>query len=184
MLHFSRLKLHKNQNIKVGILGGSFDPAHFGHIYIASKALELLNLDEVWFTVAAQNPWKPLHKYSVEDRILKLNNLICDNNKFKILDIEKELHIKYTADLFEILRDEAPIIDFIFIAGADIAINIDKWEKFNSLIKLTDIAIFSRGGYNEINSDTAIFKKYNNKIKFFEIDEVEISSTKIRQEEK
>ena len=77
---FSRLKLYKNQNIKVGILGGSFDPAHFGHIYIASKALELLNLDEVWFAIAAQNPWKPLHKYSVEDRILKLKSLILKKN--------------------------------------------------------------------------------------------------------
>jgi nicotinate-nucleotide adenylyltransferase len=183
VINLTNLKYYKNQNIKVGILGGSYDPAHIGHIHIASIAARELGFDEVWFAVAEQNPWKPPHKYSYEERVEKLSKLIVNDKNFKILTIESELKTQYTADLFENLAAHLPNVKFTFIAGSDIAKGIDKWEKFNDLIKLTNIAIFSRGGYSEINKDSDIFKKYNSRIKFFKIEEIQISSTQIRDKE-
>lgn len=185
IISLSNLNLYKNQKIKVAILGGSFDPAHIGHIHIAKSALNKCGFDEVWFSLSEKNPLKPPYKYSLEERVSKLQNII-DDNRFKILIIESEMKTNFTADLFSYLSINLPIIDFSFIGGADLLLQFDKWEKFEELISMTDIVIFSRSGYSEkaLEELSKKSQEYGKKVKFIEIDEINISSTEIRKQEK
>ena len=183
IITLDKLKNYKNQSLKIGILGGSFDPCHIGHFHIAKAALEKLGLDEVWFALSPQNPLKPPHLFSYNKRIEMLQILIEQESKFKILVIENELKTKFTADLFEYLTKELSDLEFSFIIGADLVHKIIEWEKFDRLIELTNIVIFSRSGYSMDVLNSKLYLTYSkiNKVSFIEIDEIDISSTQIRK---
>ncbi|MDX1924770.1 MAG: nicotinate (nicotinamide) nucleotide adenylyltransferase [Rickettsiaceae bacterium] len=173
---------YKNQNLKIGVLGGSFDPAHYGHIHIATKASESLRLDEIWFSISPQNPTKPKHKYEYDERKKMLSDLISKFTSFKILEVESNLGINITSKLFSYLNQELPQIKFYFIMGLDIAAKLESWEGFEKLINLVELVIFSRGGYIVDEEIAKLLNKYPN-IKYIQVDEVEISSTQIRNKE-
>lgn len=191
IIDVNKLKLYKNQKLKIGILGGSFDPVHIGHIHIAKNALKKLALDELWFSLSPQNPLKPPPSHNYNERFELLQNLIEKENintgiknKFKILTVEREENIYFTGDLFGYLHESLPNIEFWFIIGADIAPKIHEWEKFDELIKYANIAIFSRAGYSHLIEDSEIMQKFaSKKVKFFPIKEIHISSTQIRKNE-
>ncbi|NDB84418.1 MAG: nicotinic acid mononucleotide adenylyltransferase [Alphaproteobacteria bacterium] len=175
-------KQTQKQGLKIGILGGSFDPPHEGHLHIASNALTKLLLDEVWFSIATQNILKPLHKYNYEERESKLLSLTQKYDKYKIVEIEKELGIIYTADLFEFLTKTLPEIKFYFIMGADLIEQIQSWTLFDKLYNLVELVFFSRGGYKAEQAFKMLSSEYK-AIKFIEIDEMSISSSAIRKQE-
>lgn len=179
------LKLYKNKRLKIGILGGSFDPPHAGHKHISSSALFELNLDEIWLALSPQNPLKPEPMFSYEDRLLKLDELVGEDKNLKILTIENEIKTNLTADLFAYLNKTLPTYEFVFIIGADIAPKMHEWEKLKELLDETNIVIFSRARYSHMVTESEIMKnpKYRNKVKFIPIPELDISSTEIRQKE-
>lgn len=177
------LTSYENKSLKIGILGGSFDPPHKGHFHIAEKALENLDLDEVWLALSPQNPLKPPPHFSFEQRLEMLQKLLEGNNKLKILTVENELKINLTADLFSYLNNNIGTNKFQFIIGADIAPSIHQWEKIDELLNETNIVIFSRARYTNLVEGSEIIKnnKYQDKVRFIPIDEVDISSTELRQ---
>jgi nicotinate-nucleotide adenylyltransferase len=179
------LDLYQKQKLKIGILGGSFDPPHIGHLHIALKALETLGLNELWLALSPQNPLKPPPFHSYEDRICKLEHLIKDYHEIKILTVEKDIGINLTSDLFDYLIKKIPNSNFCFIIGADIAPKIHEWEKFEDLIKLTNIVIFSRARYSHLVQNSDIMKKFSTvrKVKYIPIEEVDMSSTELRNKE-
>lgn len=185
IINLDTLNSYRNQRLKVGIVGGSFDPAHQGHIHIALNALEKLGLDQVWFALSPQNPLKAPHKYSYESRLEKLSEITSVDKRFKILTIEKSLAINLTADLFSYLKNALPNINFVFVVGSDLVSQIEKWEKFDELLNLTNIVIMTRGGYSDGVENSSLLTNYgkNAKIMYVKIDEMEISSTEIRKNE-
>ena len=179
------LDLYTKQKLKIGILGGSFDPPHIGHLHIALRALEILKLDELWLALSPQNPLKPAAMHSYESRSLKLEKLTENYKQIKILTAEKDIGTNLTSDLFEYLIKKIPNSEFCFIIGADIAPKIHEWEKFDELIKLTNIVIFSRAKYSHLVENSYLIKNFSKigKGKYIPIDEVDISSTELRQKE-
>lgn len=133
---------------KVGILGGTFDPPHFGHLLIAEEVRIALELDEVWFIPTFEPPHKHDASSSAEDRITMLEKAIAHHSAFKLNLIEMERQGKsYTYDTMKELRSRHPKYQFYFIIGADMVEYLPKWYKVEDLLDLVSFVGVKRHGY-------------------------------------
>lgn len=134
---------------RVGLLGGSFNPAHEGHLHISRLALELLVLDEVWWLVSPQNPLKPEAGMAPLDaRLTEAQRLAEDRPEIKISALEQELGTRYTVDTAKALRARYPDTDFVLLVGADILEELPRWRKWERLFHILPIAVFARKPYS------------------------------------
>ena len=181
----------------IGLLGGSFDPPHRGHLYISLEAKKILKLNEIWWLVTPQNPLKINQPASYKDRV-KNCKMITKNYPIKITEIEKKINSKYSYQTIKFLIKHYNNINFFWLMGADNLINFHMWQNSHRIFKEIPIVVFRRYGYNEsaLKSYTSNFyKKYkiNNKnILISDFDklpawtivhnkEIKISSTEIRK---
>src|SRR5882757_1056535 len=123
--------------MRVGLYFGSFNPIHHGHFIIASYILQNTALQQVWFVVSPQNPFKPSATLLNEYHRLYLVKLATeDNTQLKASDVEFKLpRPSYTIDTITYLKEKYPQHEFIIIMGSDGLKNIEKWKNFNELIK-------------------------------------------------
>ncbi len=144
----------------VGILGGSFDPPHKGHLYISIEAKKILKLEEVWWLVTPQNPLKISRPANYKERV-KNCKLISKNKPIKIKEIEKKINSKYSYQTIKYLNNHYKNINFIWLMGADNLINFHKWQNANKIFNEIPIVVFRRYGYNEkaLKSYTSNFYK-------------------------
>ena len=144
----------------VGILGGSFDPPHKGHLYISLEAKKILKLEEVWWLVTPQNPLKIIRPANYKER-LKNCKLISKNQPIKIKEIEKKINSKYSYQTIKYLNNHYKNINFIWLMGADNLINFHKWQNANKIFNEIPIVVFRRYGYNEkaLKSYTSTYYK-------------------------
>lgn len=159
---------------KVGILGGTFDPPHYGHLLIANEVLSELNLDEIWFMPNQEPPHKKKSD-SVEntDRLQMLELSIEGNSAFKIEKIELERSgPSFTVDTMKILNEQFPNHQFYFIIGADMIEYLPKWHKIDELIELVQFVGVQRPEYS---SET------DYPIHYVDIPAFEVSSSMIRK---
>ena len=168
---------------KIGIIGGTFNPIHLAHLYIAYEAKCQLNLDKVFFMPAGSPPHKknedileaPLRYKMVLEAIKKYEDFEISN-----YEIEKE-GFSYTYETLENFKSEDNIL--YFITGADCLINIEKWKNPDRIFKTSKLVVFNRPGYDKESlklQKNEIEKKYNTSINFLDIMDLEISSTMIR----
>ncbi|MBR2865732.1 MAG: nicotinate (nicotinamide) nucleotide adenylyltransferase [Elusimicrobiaceae bacterium] len=135
------------RRLKVGLLGGSFNPAHEGHRYISLEALKQLGLDEVWWLVSPLNPFKAGQKVPpLELRVAEAEK-IAANPKIKVSGIENELGTYLTADTLEKLCKRFPNVDFVWLMGDDLAEEFTRWYRWRKIFSLVSIAVFSRKAY-------------------------------------
>lgn len=134
--------------MRIGILGGTFDPPHIGHLVIADQARAQLGLDQVWFTPVGQPPHKsgasPAHH-----RVAMARLAVASNGSFDVclLDVERPPP-HYTVDLFELLhRKFGAVHEWFFIVGADTLIDLPKWQRPLRLLELARIAVAHRPRY-------------------------------------
>ncbi len=181
----------------IGLLGGSFDPPHRGHLYISLEAKKILKLNEIWWLVTPQNPLKINQPASYKDRV-KNCKIITKNYPIKITEIEKKINSKYSYQTIKFLNKHYNNINFFWLMGADNLINFHMWQNSHRIFKEIPIVVFRRYGYNEsaLKSYTSNFyKKYKiNKKNILISDfdklpawtivhnkEIKISSTEIRK---
>jgi nicotinate-nucleotide adenylyltransferase len=132
----------------VGLLGGSFNPAHRGHRLISLLALRLLALDEIWWLVSPQNPLKSsLGMASLAER-LDAARLVAHHPRIKITDIEARLGSNYTVHTLTALRTRFPCTRFVWLMGADNLRQISHWESWTRIFDLAPIAVFARPTYS------------------------------------
>lgn len=132
----------------VGILGGSFNPAHEGHRYVSLQALALLDLDEVWWLVSPQNPLKSTNGMAAyERRFASAEKMVADLPRVVVSDIEREFNTQYTADTIRKLRERYPDINFVWLMGADNLIGFHRWEEWRTIMHAVPIAVFARKTY-------------------------------------
>ena len=139
------VKLENNKKIKVGILGGTFDPAHKGHLEISKQAKKLLNLKNVIWAITKQNPFKDISKSNLKNRIQFAKKLIAKNDFIKIRFYEEKISSNRTIDLINYLKKDKKY-ELYFIMGADNLINFHKWHKWKSIVKKCNLLVFDRQG--------------------------------------
>ncbi len=131
----------------VGLLGGSFDPPHKGHIYISLEAKKLLKLNEIWWLVSPQNPLKIYSPASYKDRI-KNCRTITRGKPIKISGLEKKINSTYSYHSIKYIQNHYKNIKFFWLMGADNLINFHRWQKWRNIFFDISIVVFKRHGYN------------------------------------
>lgn len=134
---------------RVGLYGGSFNPAHEGHIHVASEALKRLELDAIWLMVSPGNPLKQKSDMAKSKRRKKsLRALVGKKPRMVITNIEKRLGTRYSADTIRKLKKGMPQTDFVWIMGADNMAGFHLWREWQFIARTLPIAIFDRPGYS------------------------------------
>lgn len=163
--------------MKIGLYFGSFNPVHIGHLIIASHAVNETDLNQVWFVVSPQNPFKQssslLNEYH---RLHLIKSAIDGENGLRASNVEFSLpRPSYTVDTLAYLKEKFPTYDFSLLMGSDGFKNLDKWKNFENIIKNHPIYIYKRPGFE-------ITETHGAKINILETAPLlEISSTKIRE---
>ncbi len=148
---------------KIGLLGGSFDPPHKGHIFLSLEAKKLLQLNEIWWLVTPQNPLK-INKPATYNERLKNCKKITKNSPIIIKEIEKKINSKYTYQTLDYILKHYSNIKFFWIMGADNLINFHKWQKWKRIFDEISIVVFKRHGYNIKALKSITNKTFNNKL--------------------
>ncbi len=132
---------------KIGILGGSFNPAHVGHIHISNTALINLGLDEIWWLIAPQNRLKSCLYMENFDKRLSYARLFTKNISYiKVLDLEQKNQLYATYKTVNFLIQRTRKVKFIWLMGSDILDNFNKWLYPNLIVQNIHIAVISRPG--------------------------------------
>jgi nicotinate-nucleotide adenylyltransferase len=131
----------------VGLLGGSFNPAHEGHRHISLEALKRLALDEVWWLVAPQNPLKPARGMAPLEKRLAAARRVARHPRIRVLDLESRLGTRFTIDTVAALQRFLPRTRFVFLMGADNLTQIRHWKSWQGLFSRLPIAVFDRPTY-------------------------------------
>lgn len=131
----------------VGLLGGSFNPAHDGHRYISLIALKRLRLSAVWWLVAPRNPLKNVADLAPYDVRLARARAVARHPRIRVSDLERRIGTIYTVDTLEVMRRRFPKIRFVWIIGADNLIQISTWERWQKIFAVVPVAVFARPPY-------------------------------------
>ena len=171
----------KIKKIKIGILGGSFDPAHIGHFAISKVAIKKMNLKYVIWAITNQNPLKKKIPNDLKKRINICKKIIGRTKLIKVKFFEDIINSNKTIDLINHLSKKNKY-DLFFLMGADNLINFHKWYKWKQILKKSSILVFDRHGYKKKSLNSKTYKSLNKKyINFIEFDKVNISSSKLRK---
>jgi len=159
-----------------GLLGGAFDPIHLGHVNLAKEIQIILNLDGILFIPSYSHPLKnEMISTSFEHRVNMLK-IVCDKyTKFSISTVEKKL-TGFTIDTVKYLKDLYPQTKFIFIVGTDSISQLSRWRSPEEIIDEVEVVAGKRPGYSLERDDC-----FSDKIRYIEINEIDISSTELRQ---
>ena len=170
-----------NSKIRIGILGGSFDPAHNGHLAISKEAIKRLKLKKIIWAITQKNPLKKKSKTSISDRIIECKKIIKSNNLIKIKFYEKIIKSNKTINLINYIKRNTNC-EIFFLMGADSLINFHKWHKWKMIAKKCNLIVFDRHGYKKKSLNSISFKRLKGKsLKFIEFNKVNISSSQLRK---
>ena len=129
--------------MRVGLLGGSFDPPHAGHVHITLQALRRFGLDRVWWLVSPGNPLKADGPAPIEKRMAACLE-IMQHPKVEVTDIEVQLGTRFTADTIEALQGHFPNVNFVWLMGADNLSSVHKWERWEWIFENVPVGVTSR----------------------------------------
>ena len=150
--------LFKKNHKKIGILGGTFDPAHKGHLEISKQAKKKYKLNYVIWAITKKNPFKKKSKTKLITRIKFAKKIIGFNKFIKIRFYENIIRSNKTIDLISHIKRKNDTLDIYFIMGADNLINFHRWHKWKSISQKCNILVFDRQGYKAKSLKSITFK--------------------------
>ena len=169
------------KKIKIGVLGGSFDPAHKGHLAISKEAKKRFDLKKIIWALTKKNPFKVKSKTSLTKRIKDCKKIIGLNSFIKVKFYENIIKSNKTVDLINYLRKNKNI-EIFFLMGADNLITFHKWHKSKSISQKCNILVFDRHGYKKNSLKSKTFRQLGkNRLEFIEFNKVNISSSQLRK---
>ena len=137
------------KNRTIGLLGGSFNPAHAGHLHITLHALRKLGFDEVWWLVSPQNPLKSLSSLAAyEQRLQSAKKVAAHHPRIRVLDIEARFGTRYSFETIDLLKSRFPGTHFVWMFGADNLESFHRWKHWKSLLSGIPIVVFDRAPYS------------------------------------
>ncbi len=133
--------------LTVGLLGGSFNPAHEGHLHVTRMCLRALQLDRVWWLVSPGNPLKSETGMAPYADRLASAKVMAQDPRICVSDIEARLGTRYTVDTLAALAERHPDIRFVWLMGADNMIELTRWQRWREIVSLAPIAVYPRPGF-------------------------------------
>ena len=170
----------KNKLENIGILGGSFDPPHKGHLYVSRKSLKLLKLKKVIWAITKKNPLKknPFFSFAIRKKLCR--KILKGHKKIFLKHYEDKIKSKTTIAMIRFLKKDNKCKIF-FIIGSDNLINFHKWKNYKELLKVSNLVVFSRKGFDTKAKKSVIMKHLKNEnFKFFKNLKIDVSSTQLR----
>lgn len=134
------------RGMTVGLLGGSFDPAHDGHVHITREALRRFGLDQVWWLVSPGNPLKPRQPAPMPLRLSQARRLM-QHPRVKITGLEADLGTRYTAATIRRLRAIYPGVRFVWLMGADNLEQFHRWDRWEEIMRMVPVGVLARPGW-------------------------------------
>ena len=174
--------MKKNYKKKIGILGGSFDPAHKGHIKITTEAKKKFKINKIIWAVTQKNPFKSKSKFTLKKRIEIAKKI---TKKYKFISIkfyEDKIKSNKTINLINYIKKKNIKSEIFFLMGADNLISFHKWHRWQKISSKCNILVFDRTKYKSKSLKSLAFKKLGKKrLKFIKFKKVNISSSKLRK---
>ena len=164
----------------IGLLGGSFDPPHKGHLSISKIAIKKLKLKKIYWMVTKKNPFKNKPFYSIDQRLRKAKKLTKLKKKIHVAYFDEIIGSSRSIDTIYYLISKKKQKNIFLIIGSDNLINFHKWKSWKKIVKLTKLIVFSRRGYDKKSKKSKVAKYLKNKIIFIKNKPILISSTKLR----
>ena len=127
----------------VGLLGGSFDPAHGGHVHITKTALKRFGLDRVWWLVSPGNPLKERGPRDMKKRLTRARE-VMDHPRVTVTSVEETLGTLYTAQTIQALQKRYPTVRFVWLMGADNLIQFDQWQDWRWIMETVPVGVIAR----------------------------------------
>lgn len=136
---------HAREGMRIGLLGGSFDPAHEGHALVTREALKRFGLDEVWWLVSPGNPLKARGPAPLAERLEKARE-VMRHPRARVTDLEAQLGTRYTFRTLSALIDAYPGVKFVWLMGADNLASFHRWESWREIMALVPVGVLARPG--------------------------------------
>lgn len=133
---------------RIGLFGGSFNPAHMGHVKVALFAMKRLKLDWVWWLVTPQNPLKGTSETQAYAKRLAQTRAMARHPRFIVTDIEQQMRARYTAETIAVLKSRCRDARFIWIMGADSLASLNRWHHWLDIVDAVPFAVLARPGYS------------------------------------
>lgn len=164
--------------MKVGLYFGTFNPIHIGHMVIANFMVEFTEINQLWFVVSPQSPFKQKHSMLSDYQRLELVNLAIDDDlRFRASNVEFNLpKPSYTIDTLTYLSDQYPQHEFYILMGSDNLTHFHKWKNYEQIINHHHVIVYPRPGFDESN-----YQKHERIQIAYDAPQMDISSTKIRE---
>ena len=176
-----KLENKSKKKVRIGILGGTFDPAHKGHLAISKTALKIYSLKNIIWAITNQNPFKKKSKNNLKERITFCKKVIKKNKLIKVNYFEDIIKSNKTIDLINFLNKNKRY-ELFFLIGADNLIDFHKWYKWEKILKKSKLIVFDRLGYKKKSLISKTYKSYGKKyVTFLKFNKVNISSSKLRK---
>ncbi len=147
---------------KIGLLGGSFNPAHAGHLHLSRQAYKHLGLDEVWWLVSPQNPLKSAEQMAdYETRLASAQRFCATQTWLKICEIEQLLGLNYTIDTLSALMHHCPQHQFVWLMGSDNLAQFHRWHQWRKILNSLPICVIDRAphAHHALRSPAALAYK-------------------------
>ena len=132
--------------MRVGLLGGSFNPAHAGHVHASALALKALHLDYVWWLVSPQNPLKPEQGMAGFSQRLAAARNVTRHPRIVATGIEAELGTRFTIDTLAALKHRFPNVRFVWLMGSDNLVQLPRWRRWQDIFSFMPVAVIARPG--------------------------------------
>ena len=147
--HQMPLLFHSRTRLKIGLVGGSFNPAHDGHIHVALEARRALSLDQIWWLVSPQNPLKSTAGMeSLATRLAHARKIAAPYPFLRVLTPEAGLPRNYTYSTLTYLKKTVPLARLVWVMGADNLDQFSRWHRHQDMIRLLPIAVIDRPSYS------------------------------------
>ena len=133
--------------LRIGLLGGSFNPPHGGHVHVSEAALKKLGLDYVWWLVSPQNPLKPSRGMASFDKRLEAAKRLADRHpRIVVSGVEQELGTRFTIDTLKALKRRFADTRFVWLMGSDNLVQIPRWRRWREIFAQVPVAVVTRPG--------------------------------------
>ena len=172
----------KSNKRKIGILGGSFDPPHKGHVEISKISLKKIKLKKIFWIVTKKNPFKKKPFFSLKDRLSKAKRSIKKYKNIRVLYLDEKIKSSRTINVINYFREVKKQKNLYLILGSDNLLKFHKWTNWKKIVKLTKLIVFSRKGYDKKGKESIVVKYLNKKnIIYINNKPIDISSSNIKK---